>query len=174
MLLPASALLLTVLVLPAIQRQWRIGAYTLGVAMLGCCLYALLQVLRRTKKISFFHNDALDAERWSVEALTLALCTFPSYLVVVVLRTAFGLSFGIAAAVGFAAGCVLACAVVITLTWALSAEDDQVNMIRDRSVLLSIPEVGEQAPLMRAFLRDSVVNSEEQLWRDPLVGSAPR
>ena len=47
MLLPASALLLTVLALPVWQRDWRTIGATLGAVVAGLILYPLLQVARK-------------------------------------------------------------------------------------------------------------------------------
>jgi hypothetical protein len=172
MLLPASALLLTVLVLPALERQWRIGLYTVGVALLGCCAYAALQLLRRLRLVSFCHNDAISNQRWRNEGLALALAAFPAYIAGNVLRFAFGLPAGVAAGAGLCVGCLLAVGVTAGLGWALRNEDNQVNMERDHSTLLSIPESGAEAPLMRAFLQDSIVHSDQELWRDPDIRSS--
>lgn len=178
MLTPASALLATVLVLPAIQKQWRIGIYTVGVALLGVGSYALLQILRRFRVVRFCSNDSLDVERWSAPTLALALSALPGYAVCVALRSAAGASLGVALGGGLASGCLLCAALVIALTHAIERDDTkaQAHMDRDRSALLSIPEVGPsapQAPLMRAFLRDSVVHADQELWFDPDVrGSA--
>jgi hypothetical protein len=152
MLLPASALLLT-----------------LGVALLGACAYALLQLLRRLRTLSFCHNDAIAIERWPAEYLAIALCAFPAYLVGVFLFGMGHFSIGVSVGAGFACGCILACIGVVLLNHMLSREDEQVNMARDHSILLSIPESGVEAPLMRAFLHDSIVHADQEIWRDPSV-----
>lgn len=167
MLLPAAVLLLMVLVLPALQRQWRINLYTLGVILLGVFLYALLQLLRRTRAVAFCQNDTLARERWRPETLALALCALPGYLAALTLNGLTGLSAGVAAACGLAVGCILACFVVVGTTWVLAREDEPLSMDGDRTVLTSIPENGgDEAPLLRTFLHDSVVTAEDKVWRD--------
>ena len=166
MLLPASALLLTVLVLPALQHQWRINLYTLGVVLLGVFLYALLQLLRRARTVAFCQNDTIARERWRPETLALALCALPGYLAALACSSLARMSAGVAAACGLAVGCILACFVVVGTTWALAREDEPSSMDGERTVLSSIPENGDEAPLLRAYLHDSVVTAEDKVWRD--------
>lgn len=49
MLLPASVLLLTVLALPVLARDWRTIGATLGAVAAGLILYPLLQLARRRR-----------------------------------------------------------------------------------------------------------------------------
>ena len=137
MLLPASALLLTVLVLPALQRQWRIGAYTLGVALLGACAYALLQLLRRLRTLSFCHNELLAREFWPPALLAAALCAFPTYLGAVLLHFSAQVPLNATCVIGVVGGG----AASMGATWALAAALKRAGPMeagnRDMQVLLT-------------------------------------
>jgi hypothetical protein len=172
LLLPASALLLTVLILPILQHKWTVVLFTVGVALLGCFLYSILQLLRRTGAATFWHNEEMSTERWHPHNLAAALSALPAMLLVVVLKVCWGVGLGAAVSVGIAGGCLLACMVWGGISRVLHGEDEGLVMglsrlERDSSHLLSIPEVGTgiEAPSMSAFLRDAEAHMGSEEWR---------
>lgn len=151
LLLPASALLLTVLVLPVLQRRWAVVIYTCAVALLGTFLYAALQLVRRTGAASFSHNEAIANERWSPGTLATCLALLPSMLA--------GLGIAVywhtAAAVAAAAAACIACVLGVAL-WAVVLRllrDEGVGLGADGVHLLTIPE--DSSPRLSTFLRDA-------------------
>lgn len=168
MLLPASLLLLTVLALPVLQHQWVIVLYTFGVLLLGFALYAVLQLLRRCRVVAFVHNPEVTMGRWSAGALAASLTAFPTFLLAVAIYAYVRLDVGAAVACAIGAGCVIGAAVWGCVQLALRLEADRLGSRdlgeRYSTHLLSIPEAGQEAPLMRAFLRDSIVHNDSAEW----------
>ena len=169
MLLPASLLLATVLALPVLQHQWVIVLYTFGVLLLGCFLYAVLQLLRRCRVVIFVHNPEVSTGRWRAGALAAALTALPTFLFAVLIYVYVRLDAGACAACAIGAGCVLGTAVWGGVCLALRLEDTFLGSRdlgeRYSTHLLSIPEAGQEAPLMRAFLRDSMAHNDSAAWR---------
>lgn len=149
MLTPASALLLTVIVLPALQRQWRIGLYTLGVALLGFWTYALLQLLRRLQLVAFCQNASLSTERWPTLWLAVALAALPGFLTGILLHFATGISALSAACTGAASACLALGILTLALSRMLRRTDTYACTSDDRTALLNIqniPHDGQAAP----------------------------
>eukprot|EP00892_Ulva_mutabilis_P001477 jgi/Ulvmu1/1132/UM107_0005.1 len=176
MLLPASALLLTVILLPFIMGQTHVVLYTLGVALLGVSLYAALQLMRRCRVVHFEPSDALASDHWRPEGLAAALLAFPAFITGLALVAFTPLDAVLAAALAAAAALIAAGALTFVVVVLLRRE-----VLVNTAVaaaggvdggggaaaagshgLSSIPEApgpGEQ-PLMQAFLRDAIVNVE--------------
>jgi hypothetical protein len=179
MLVPASALLLTVFVLPFAQRQWSVVLYTAGVALLGVSLYALLQLLRRANWARFELSEALACDRWRPEALALAIAAFPAYLAAIVLHVTLKSTYPVlfVACVGAAGGLVGAGMLMFVIVCALRRESSMAAPLLPGSFasgglagqsplrapnLESIPEASAaEAPLMHAFLQDALVSVED-------------
>lgn len=183
MLLPASMLLFAVLFLPFVMGQWNVVLYTVAVFLLGISLYAALQLARRSGAVRFEHSDSLSQDRWRPSTLSLALAALPSFLVAVALRSALpklhALRLGCCIA---AAVLVISATLRVVVARALRREAEEFHGLHGDGAaaggtgaagagmsgclsgqLRSIPETdaGTQAPLMKAFLQDSLVSVED-------------
>jgi hypothetical protein len=186
MLLPASILLMTVLALPFVLRQWHVVYYTTAVFFLGVSLYAALQVLRRSGAVQFEHSDSLSRDRWQPLTLSIALATLPSFLVTVGVLKALPHPHWLHVLSCTAAAMLLfTTAFLVIVKRGLKQEVDgqhglhgvglgsgvgwAIGGFMPRAVsgsanLESIPEydAAAQSPLMRAFLQDSLVHVEDE------------
>ena len=188
MLLPASMLLFAVFFLPFVMGQWHVMLYTVAVFLLGISLYAALQLARRSGAVRFEHSDSLSQDRWRPSTLSLALAALPSFLVAVALRSAFPKlhALRLGCCIG-AAVLVISAAFRVVVARALRREAEAFHGLHGdgaaagvtgaagagmsgrlsgqlrHPILESIPETdaGTQAPLMKAFLQDSLVSVED-------------
>lgn len=196
MLLPASGLLVTLILLHIVMRQWHVVLYTVAVLLLGISLYAGLQMLRRTGTVQFEYSESLSRDRWCPGTLSVALAALPTFLVGVVLESVLHLSGLPLVLCTAAAGVGIILVVLLLIPRMLKREGDwhygpyaALNGATASGVpgahagglsrgvsaawpgtLQSIPETdAAQAPLMRAFLQDSLVsvNGEKGLLDQP-------
>lgn len=192
MLLPASILLITVFSLPFVLRQWHVVFYTLAVFLLGVSLYAALQLLRRSRVVNFEHSESLSQDRWRSQTLAVALAALPTFLFSISLGTALPhLSLLLLVCCTAAVGAAISATFMMVVTRALKREPDPCSGPHGGAVagvsvaagcgisrvlsatlrpgqgassLESIPETdaAAQAPLMRAFLQDSLISVEDE------------
>lgn len=176
MLLPASALLLTVILLPFIMGQRHVVLYTIGVLLLGVSLYAVLQLVRRCRFVRFEPSEALAEDRWRPEGLAAALVAFPAFGGALALDAFTPLDAVLSAALAAAAALIAAGALTFVVVVLLRRETLVNTAVAAGGGadggggsgaalgrgLTSIPEAAGkvEAPLMQAFLHDSVVNVE--------------
>lgn len=185
MLLPASGLLVTLILLHVVMRQWHVVLYTVAVLLLGISLYAGLQMLRRAGTVQFEYSESLSRDRWRPGTLSMALAALPTFLVGVVLESVLHLSGLPLVLCTAAAGVGIISVVLLLIPRMLKREGDwhygpyaALNGATASGVpgahagglsrgvsaawpgtLQSIPETdAAQAPLMRAFLQDSLVS----------------
>jgi hypothetical protein len=187
MLLPASLLLITVFTLPFVLRRWHVVCYTVAVFLLGVSLYAALQLLRRSGAVRFEHSDSLSQDRWRPLTLSVALAAFPSFLVTVGVLSGLPKLHALLVLCCTAAAVLLFTTMfLVVVKRGLKQEVDgrygshgagpgsgvgwAIGGVMSRTVssaaanLESIPEsdAAMQAPLMRAFLQDSLVHLEDE------------
>lgn len=182
MLLPASILLITVFCLPFVMGQWHVVLYTVAVFLLGISLYAALQLARRSGAVRFEHSESLSQDIWRPITLSVALAALPSFLVAVAIRSILPklhvLPLGCCIA---AAGLAISAMFMVVVTRVLKLEVEACHSLHGgggiagmpvppgpgtlrHPHLASIPEAdaAAQAPLMRAFLQDSLVSVEDE------------
>lgn len=189
MLLPAICLLITVFSLPFVLRQWHVVVYTVAVFLLGISLYAALQLLRRSGAVHFEYSESLSKDRWRPQTLSVALAALPTFLLTIALRMALPKQPILLVVCCGAAVCLVTTSVfMVVVTRGLKREEDDYHRLHGVSAvagvsvatgggmsrglsgtlrpshLESIPETdaASQAPLMRAFLQDSLVSVEDE------------
>lgn len=177
MLLPASLLLLAVIVLPFVMGQRHVVLYTVGVFLLGVTLHAVLQLMRRCRVVRFEPTEALAADRWRPESLAVALVACPAFCAALALNAFTRLDAVLSAAAAATAALIIAGGLTFAVVVALRRETLVNAAVAAGAAaagaaaaaadgptggLTSIPEANANAEprLMQAFLRDSIVNVE--------------